>query len=118
MSASAAAHGMFGSGGFTIRETFIHELTHVWQGFNFGPWYMLNSLFCQAFMLGFAYDYQPGRDWDDYNAEQQACIVEDWFQNGMSVADPRFPYVQNKIRAPHSHWKGPGAAQVRTSRWQ
>src|SRR4051812_24968946 len=80
--------------------TFIHELTHVWQGSHgFVLGYVFDSLNSQAMLGDRAYDYvlgdPPGRyDWDSYNAEQQAHIVQDWFAQGMSVSDPRFKYIK------------------------
>ena len=90
----------------TIRNTFIHELTHVWQGHH--SWakgmYQLQSLGSQAkAILGTgdrnnAYTYTAGAAWDSYNVEQQAEIVEDWFKGGMSATSPLFPYIRDHIR--------------------
>lgn len=79
---------------------FIHELTHVWQG----RWrwntfdYMADSVANQFRRGQDAYVYVPGRPWGDYNAEQQARIVEDWFSNGMDEKDPLFVYIAVNIR--------------------
>ena len=82
--------------------TFIHELAHVWQSFNqtFSSAYIFNSLWHQAISNGAAYSYSPGQAWGSYNVEQQAHLVEDWFQaDGMSPASSRFTYIQSNIRA-------------------
>ena len=90
-----------------IRDTFIHELTHVWQGYHssLGWEYMVNSLIAQGHAVlaqgdrNKAYDYKLGAAWDDYNVEQQALIVQDWYLNGMREDDERFTYIANHIRA-------------------
>ncbi|MDT5261333.1 MAG: hypothetical protein QOC61_337 [Acidobacteriota bacterium] len=90
-----------------VRDTFIHELTHVWQGYHSGlGWeYMVESMVAQGHAVVMkgnrnkAYDYKPGEAWDSYNVEQQALIVQDWFRNGMSLDDERYNYITNNIRA-------------------
>lgn len=88
------------------RVTFIHELTHVWQGHQGGlGWeYMVGSLVAQGCAVltkghrRYAYDYEPGRPWGRYNVEQQARLVEDWFSNGMRTDDARYAYIVGNIR--------------------
>lgn len=84
--------------------TLIHELTHVWQGYNsFFAWnYTFNSLWWQAHKGQGAYRYSKAQwfDWDDYNVEQQAQIVEDWFAAGYKTSDPRWRYIRDNIRNP------------------
>jgi hypothetical protein len=90
-----------------IRDTFIHELTHVWQGYHSGlGWeYMVESMIAQGHAVlttgdrNKAYEYRPGREWNDYNVEQQALLVQDWFRNGMREDDERYPYITDHIRA-------------------
>ena len=48
---------------------------------------MVNSLLHQGVGRGdhhgnrnYAYEYKYGKAWDDYNVEQQAMIVEDWYK--------------------------------------
>lgn len=66
----------------------VHECVHVWQGihgiFNFD--YVINSGMCQL-ILGKddTYNYEKGKDWMWYNAEEQACIVEDWYTGPKSI---------------------------------
>ena len=89
-----------------IRNIFIHELTHVWQGYHshFSGSYMIQSGFAQLASIvrtgdrDGAYNYTPGQDWDSYNVEQQANIVEDWFKNGASTSHSLFPYIRDNIR--------------------
>ena len=87
------------------RELFIHELTHVWQGQNstFGFGYMISSVGAQCKSLvttgGFsaAYRVVPGKSWDDYNCEQQATIVEQWYGSGLNRNDPSYPFICDHI---------------------
>ncbi len=95
-----------GADGPGFRDTFIHELTHVWQGYHRKhSWeYMVESMLAQGHAIitsgdrNEAYDYVPGEPWDSYNVEQQAHMVQDWFAGGMSEEDVLFPYIENHIR--------------------
>ena len=90
-----------------VRDTFIHELTHVWQGYHsaLGWEYMVNSMISQGHAMllqgdrNKAYDYRPGGAWDDYNVEQQALLVQDWYLNGMREDDESFTFIVKHIRA-------------------
>jgi hypothetical protein len=70
-----------------MAQTFIHELTHVWQYQHGGTSYISVSLGTQiAAGVGrgsrnFAYDYQiePDQSFFDFTPEQQASIVESYF---------------------------------------
>lgn len=58
-------------------SVFIHELTHAWQICN-------NSLFNVICGMSESYDYAgdtnwSSRDWNSFNNEQQAHIVDDWY---------------------------------------
>ena len=83
----ATAPGPYvGTAGYGINETFIHELTHAWQAQNWNrPYgYMSNSVICQLVddpVNSGSYDYLDKRNtnWREWNAEQQAMLVEDWF---------------------------------------
>ena len=71
------------------RHTLIHELGHVWQGENTGPYYMGHALFSQVTMGDAAYNYggapalkanhDAGGKLDHFNPEQQAQIMADYF---------------------------------------
>jgi hypothetical protein len=86
------------------KKTLIHELTHVWQGEHGShSWsYVLDSLWHQTLSDdAYEYDKRDLKEWDDYGAEQQAQIVEDWFADGMSTdkdVDLRFYYIKKYIR--------------------
>lgn len=104
------------------RATFIHEMTHVWQGCNNGRWsgtYQAKSVYAQvregvrdiiregdyregvrnwdrhrstAYKLDAAHFGQP---WSSFNVEQQGMIVETW-------------YVDEALRRRHTGDAGPG----------
>ena len=97
-----------GADGPRFRDTFIHELTHVWQGYHglLGWAYMAQSMLAQGYAIltqhdrNRAYTYKPGAPWGSYNVEQQARLVQDWFLDGMKTDnDVRYPYIAKHIRA-------------------
>lgn len=96
-----------GANSSSIRNTFVHECTHVWQGYHSKlSWgYMVESMIAQGRAIvehgdrNRAYDYELGKAWSSYNVEQQANIVEDWFAGGMRTDDERYTYIANNIRA-------------------
>ena len=96
--------------GLSMASTFIHELTHVWQGSHSGfpPNFMLNSLVHQGIAVlqtgdrNNAYSYTPGAPWGAYNVEQQAHIVQDWYTQGMSFFSVLFRYVGGNIQTGHN----------------
>ncbi|MDT4898152.1 MAG: hypothetical protein QOH25_3229 [Acidobacteriota bacterium] len=104
--------GVFRDGAQTpdTRNTFIHELTHVWQGHHsaFSWHYMVNSMLSQGRAIIFhgdrnkAYEFTAGKAWDDYNVEQQANIVESWFAAGMQTDSDLYVYITENIRAGRS----------------
>jgi len=90
-------------------STFIHEMTHVWQGHNqsFAWSYVGNSVACQC-RLGSkrAYQYTAGNQWQTYNAEPQAQIVEHWYQHHVA---PGFtlPPAGTPLAEPFKDWNSP-----------
>jgi hypothetical protein len=106
-----------------LESTLIHELAHVWQGHHAViPWgYMVESLACQGVAIGAAivkrkklrgardaayfFKRDPSRPeavmkpFQDYNPEQQALLIQLWFDEGMAD-DDLFPYIQCNI------WRG------------
>lgn len=99
--------------GDSTRATFIHELTHVWQGHHgySSMTYMAESVIAQGYhgirdIIRYrrfsdwdqhrskAYVYrmdQVGRPWREFNVEQQGNLVEDWFRvRGYTNADGVF----------------------------
>jgi hypothetical protein len=82
------------------QELLVHETTHVWQGHNstFSVGYVFSSVYNQVRFGGAAYKYTAGRPWRDYNAEQQASIVSDWFALGKPNSGPLYPYIVNHVR--------------------
>jgi broad specificity polyphosphatase/5'/3'-nucleotidase SurE len=72
----------------------IHELGHVWQGENEGPFYISHALYSQGTMGQAAYEYTQGHPSNEasleattnagggletYNPEQQAQIIADYY---------------------------------------
>jgi hypothetical protein len=91
------------------RKTLIHELTHVWQLEHTQnvPSYLLQYAATQS-TAPESYDYDPTHldpYWDNYNIEQQAEIVADWFADGQKGFNPdtrqgdeRFYYIKAIIK--------------------
>lgn len=82
------------------KKLLIHELTHVWQG-EHSPWswvYVFSSAWHQVAGSAYAYDLKHLKNWNNYNPEQQAQIVEDWFGGGMKQHDPRYHFIVENIR--------------------
>jgi hypothetical protein len=96
------SHTSMPHNGKEVRRVFIHELTHVWQAHNENKWVFTRSL--ATFIKTFGGDYDTstglteGWDWSNFNVEQQASLVDQWFKNGMSKTDPRWKYVNDNIR--------------------
>lgn len=90
----------------THRALLVHELAHVWQGSNSksSTTYVNNSIMnqCRADLtIGgtrTAYDYTPGSNWRTYNAEQQASIIEHWYNSGMPTSGALWPYIRDYVR--------------------
>ncbi|MCZ2404222.1 hypothetical protein IV498_13795 [Paenarthrobacter sp. Z7-10] len=97
-----------GDGSKSYGEVFIHELTHAWQ-IAHTPMELslladaLASKICEA-GGGNPYSYGPaGQPYADFNLEQQAQIVSDWYsgRNNPAAMDPGstyFRYVAANIR--------------------
>jgi hypothetical protein len=82
----------------------VHELTHVWQSEHsvHRAGYIFGSIEAQI-EKGSAYSYTlAGQNWDDYDPEQQAQIVQDWyFKDGQSQQSKRWPFIRDYIRKKH-----------------
>jgi hypothetical protein len=99
------------TGGSVPGYVFIHELTHAWQisnGFWLGSGFICREIGLRTNAtiegsLKNQYTYGPaGGDWGgNFNAEQQACIVADWFAGAWfyskdhKVGEPRIPMDPN-----------------------
>jgi hypothetical protein len=81
----------------SARNLLIHELTHVWQYYH-GYWVVLRSLWANQWGKGYSYTIEESDAWNDFNVEQQAQIVEDWFKRGKSETDSRFVFIEKIIR--------------------
>jgi hypothetical protein len=81
-------------------DVFIHELTHVWQGEHQPNVLKIKSHYHQPPSKN-DYRYHVGANWNDYDAEQQAQIIEDWFNprvGNENTEDSRYRYIIENIR--------------------
>ena len=76
----------------------IHELTHVWQYYH-GYSVMFRSLWANTGGKKYLYTIEDSDAWDDFNVEQQAALVEDWFDGRSSRTDKRFVFIEKIFRA-------------------
>lgn len=80
----------------------VHEATHVWQGTHaaFSWQYVFNSLYFQIKCGSHAYDVDEKRlqTWNKYGVEQQAHLVENWYNRGSSITDVDYPFIRDNIR--------------------
>lgn len=84
-------------------DVLIHELTHVWQGE-----YRPGGLLCRSTFHQLkggngleVYNYTVGANWSCYTVEQQAQIIEDWFNPRIGRENPsnaRYRYIVENIR--------------------
>jgi hypothetical protein len=77
---------------------FFHEMTHIWQeqhGVNVG-FEALIGLFAGGGDYNKLYPYllEPGRNFQDYNIEQQGEIVEDYFVAANGIYEPENASVE------------------------
>jgi hypothetical protein len=94
-------------------QLFIHELTHAWQigATSFLPGLMCSAIANQSTTLGgnmSIYHYgPPDKAFSEFNLEQQASIVDDWFAGTTPEDNPKpkleastyFRYIRDNIRA-------------------
>jgi len=78
-----------------IDVLFVHEMTHIWQ-YDKGYNVKLSSMWAQT--GGAGYNSVSGKPWDDYNVEQQARIVGNWYGLGMNPGAAEFPYIEKVVR--------------------
>jgi hypothetical protein len=77
----------------SLRQVFVHEMTHVWQYAN-GMDLVAQSLvdftrFGGQYEKAYAYELAPDRDLVDYGMEQQASIIADYFAITVDHDPPR-----------------------------
>ena len=78
------------------RALLIHELTHVWQYYH-GYTVIAGSFWANTIGMGYDYTIEESDSWADFNVEQQAHIVEDWYAQAMSRTDDRFVFIEKII---------------------
>ncbi|HXC95268.1 MAG TPA: hypothetical protein VNU92_06180 [Edaphobacter sp.] len=100
--------------------TLVHETTHVWQYQTMGTAYLSDSAFHQLTQGSKAYDVQlvPGKSFFDYTAEQQAMIVQKYYEDSPPgwQQNPDVLRMLNEVRGlrplspsqiEHETWFGP-----------
>jgi hypothetical protein len=106
------------------RWNFIHEMTHVWQYYHgvHKLWQFLNmaatgGLIGMDYEGWYPYDLGTSYNFDDYNMEQQASIVADYYYITIGK-DPTLNRGSTKERATYFHFisyvQNAGPAQVIT----
>jgi len=65
------------------KSTFVHEFVHVWQFYHgitklSAIW--LGLRYITDYGRAYPYDLSDSDDFTDYNIEQQASIIEDWWR--------------------------------------
>jgi len=55
-----------------------------WQYYH-GFWVVLRSAWANKWGKGYADTLEDSDAWDDFNVEERASLVEDWFDSGMST---------------------------------
>ena len=85
---------------YSLRIFFIHEIAHVWQYQNnvLSPiWSAIGDFFEESFNYNNAYKYKldKGKDLVDYDIEQQASIIEDYYRIVHEKKHPVKGHLQN-----------------------
>jgi hypothetical protein len=78
---------------------FVHGLAHVWQGVH--RWrpldYAVRTLSSPFVPGADTYRYEAGKEWNEYDADQQASIIRDWYLSGMPPGGALFPYIRDHV---------------------
>jgi hypothetical protein len=86
-------------------QVFIHELTHAWQiaHSSFVPGLVCEGIWNQTqYSFGtdvYAVPTDRGKEWSEYNQEQQGQLVDKWYQGYQSRGHRYYGYVKANIRA-------------------
>lgn len=88
------------------RGVLIHELTHVWQFQTQGTAYISDSAYHQTIgtittgdrNAAYSYSIEPGKSFYDYTAEQQAMIVQTWFEDPGKQIVPEYRRLIEELR--------------------
>lgn len=75
----------FSQADLSLQGHFIHEMTHVWQVQQRGPWFLILR---RPFSRRYDYSLKPGWTLERYGIEQQAEIVRHAFllRSGVKLA--------------------------------
>jgi hypothetical protein len=72
----------FSLAGANDQWVFVHEMTHVWQ-WQHGIYPVMEALGLvithRHYQKAYPYDLTPGKELEDYNIEQQASIIADYW---------------------------------------
>jgi hypothetical protein len=83
-------------------QILMHELTHAWQihQHSFTPGLICKGLYNQASnsLGGDVYGITDGKQWREYNLEQQGAIVDVWYANGQDMNHKYFRYIRDNVR--------------------
>jgi len=90
---------------YSLKAFFIHEMVHVWQYQNnvLSPiWSAIGEFFEEGFRYDNAYKYklEQGKDLVDYDIEQQASIIEDYYRITHEKKHPVKGHLQNTEALP------------------
>lgn len=92
-----------------LGQALVHEMTHAWQGIHYlwAQYYMCDSIEDQIEHIfedrsAYYYYYKEFRQFDEYRVEQQASIVDDWYnflKTGQTERRAALdPYITYNIR--------------------
>jgi len=85
-------------------QAFIHELTHAWQiaQASFVPGLVCDGIWNQIqYSFGtdvYAIGTDAGKEWSEYNLEQQAHLVDRWHQGYRSRGHRYYRYIKDNIQ--------------------
>jgi hypothetical protein len=95
--------------------TLVHEMTHVWQYQTQGTRYISDSVLHQLTTDAYAVKLVPGQSFRDYTAEQQAMIVQHYYEKypvGWNV-DPDVVRMIGEVRCARPL----SASQIQQETW-
>jgi len=94
----------YSAGNLQHKTLFIHEMGHVWQKQNrvLNPiitFVKLNLTHKFNYAAAYAYTLEPGKDLLAYNMEQQASIIEEYFELVHGGHNSRYAKCRNNLSA-------------------
>jgi hypothetical protein len=94
-------HDDYAAGSSLTQSHFIHEMAHVWQYQNrildpIADFFKLGLRYKFDYNAAYRYELSAAKDLLDYNMEQQATIVQDYFLRQVCGADADTRLCQNQ----------------------